>query len=180
MGRVLMPTLGKTTAGVTVQNVSVDRFWHCGTVTAPEDGTIDSIHFMSHISSGAGDALAKWLVYKQSDGSLIATGSEFTIVGNVAGWYTSTCAGEAFLEGDVLLICVHHEDPGSQNVVIQRDATAAVAAFLNDTYADGSPATFPGGMTSNSGPIAAYITYTAGGGSSVMPVMMQHYHSGGD
>ena len=174
-----MATLGKTDAGTNTQSVSADRFWFCGSVVAPEAGTIDSIHFLANISNDVQTALARGAVYKFSDGSRIALGGEVTVSGSVLTWYTSTAAGEAFANGDILLICFHHADPGTQNLVVSRDNTTAAAGFVADTYADGTPATFPA-VTDNNGPLAAYITYTpAGGGGSNMPVVMHHLREQG-
>lgn len=160
----LDPTFGDTTVGTDTFPMDNGRAL-VGIFTAPEAGTVDSIHFYS----GGGTDSCKGVVLATSGGA--PTGAA-TIVGSAVAsavtpaWRTSTCASEA------ITAVTYAIGPIANGFSSEwyKDASGG-----NDAYMDNSG----GGMeytdpTANAwsttstydGQMNAYLTYTAGGGGS--------------
>jgi len=154
----LDPTFGDTTVGTDTFPMSNDRVL-VGIFTAPEAGTVDSVHFYS----GAGTQNQKGVVFATSGGA--PTGNPVVVGGVVANastpaWRTSTAASEAIT---AVAYGIGAVAAGGISDEWYKDASGG-----NDSYMDnGNSYATPNSWATTStygGQMNAYITYTAGGG----------------
>lgn len=154
----LDPTFGDTTVGADTFPMSNDRIL-VGVFTAPEAGTVDSIHFYS----GNGTQNQKGVVFATS--ASVPTGDPVVVGGVVANastpaWRTSTAASEAITAVDYGIGAVAESGAADE---WYKDTSGG-----NDSHLDnGNSYATPNSWAETSaygGQMNAYITYTASGG----------------
>jgi YD repeat-containing protein len=165
------PTFGYGTAGATLATITDGIIRLSVTHAAPENGTINTLHFYSGYSGSGTNCLVRPVLYKDSDLSLITYGGENSYSTPGPGteeWKTLDITDASITSGTNYDLGVWVNSTSGGNACRYRYDTDASYSLKSDTYtyhatnAPADPAVIDSTLTSRR--MSLYGTYTASGG----------------
>lgn len=171
-----MATFGKLTDGASSSAWSAD-LKVVSAATPSSNGTVESITCRMWLSS-AGTCNVRGVIYSDDGGALTASSTLLAVTDD--GSFTNTTEQEVTLTftganriavtaGQQYWIGIHFEDPGAVDFNFSRDATADGRKVNgDDVWSGGSATPWGADITSLSGPIDCYVTYTPSSGGFFM------------
>ena len=161
-----MATFGKTDAGSATTALSADNVW-VSSGTPASSGTVTSLTHRMNLS-GAGTGNFRGVIYADNGGepdALLAVTDDATFTNTTIAEVTANFTGAnqiAIVSGTPYWIGINWQDPGGGvTIVAGRDATATLRRVANgDTFTGGAANPISSPLTTLSGPIACYVTYS--------------------
>ena len=162
------PTFGYTSVGATLATITDGIIRLSATHAAPENGTINTLHFYSGYSGSGTNCLVRPVLYKDSDLSLVTYGGENSYSTPAPGteeWKTLDITDASLTSGTNYDLGVWVNSTSGGNACRYRYDTDASYSLKSDTYtyhatnAPADPAVIDSTLTSRR--MSLYGTYTA-------------------
>ena len=165
-------TLGKTDDGTGTTATSNARKT-VSQFTPSSAGTVQSLTMRVYLDA-AGSAGVRGVIFADAagaPGALLAVTDDGTVNWTTETSYTLNFTGANLItltSGTPYWIGIHHDDPGTPNVVVSRGTTTGAVASNQDTFGDGTATPF-GTVFAQAGPNDVYVTYGEAGGGEALP-----------
>jgi hypothetical protein len=174
-----MATFGQTSNGAsssTVVDADGDNLW-TSSATPSSSGIVVSLTSRFHVT--AGSVNVRGVVFSDNAGepdSLLAVTDDGNFTNTSEQENTLNFSGAnliSIVSGTPYWVGLHWESPAGGDLVLSRDATANLRRVANgDTFSGGTATPISAPVTTLSGPVDAYITYTETGNNSGLLMFM--------